>query len=57
VFYAALFLFAPPIIYAIPDATKNVLIIRDGGRGGLVAGRGPEAEDLRGHTPSSRAQS
>ena len=27
VFYAALFLFAPTIIDAIPDATKNVLII------------------------------
>ena len=27
VFYAALFLFAPTIINAIPDATKNVLII------------------------------
>ena len=26
-FYAALFLFAPTIIDAIPDATKNVLII------------------------------
>jgi hypothetical protein len=27
VFYSALFLFAPTIIDAIPDATKNVLII------------------------------
>jgi len=27
VFYAALFLFTPTIIDAIPDATKNVLII------------------------------
>jgi hypothetical protein len=27
VFYAALFLFAPTIIDAIPDATKNVLMI------------------------------
>jgi hypothetical protein len=27
VIYAALFLFAPTIIDAIPDATKNVLII------------------------------
>jgi hypothetical protein len=27
VFYAALFLFAPTLIDAIPDATKNVLII------------------------------
>jgi hypothetical protein len=27
VFYEALFLFAPTIIDAIPDATKNVLII------------------------------
>jgi len=26
VFYAALFLFAPTIINALPDATKNVLI-------------------------------
>jgi hypothetical protein len=27
VFYAALFIFAPTIIDAIPDATKNVVII------------------------------
>ena len=27
IFYAALFLFAPTIIDAIPDATKNMLII------------------------------
>lgn len=27
VFYAALFLFAPTVFDAVPDATKNVLII------------------------------
>jgi hypothetical protein len=50
VFYAALFLFAPTTIDAIPDATKNVLIIVNDGRSGPVAHPGPKAEDLRAHT-------
>jgi hypothetical protein len=42
VFYAALFLFAPTLIDAIPDATKNVLIIAMmvGAVLSLVVGRG-----------------